>query len=331
MVRAAVFGGLLGFLVATSTPLAADEDEAAVLFDLLFAPEVAKAKATRGYEDDLSLALELRMAAAGEDDPDMAELLCQNTFELAQRTPKGYPLAVGALEAIKKHNSARAAECDESILAIRRKQCSLAGTVTKQTAAANLVKALTAVADAKASQGDHTEELNLLGQAVRVASAAKLDSLKALQEKLKVRTAQGLANLRIEAYKAKLKADPKDEYSRGRLVMLYLVEKDDPATAAKYLSAASAETLRTYVPLAVKDPAGLAPQVCGELGLWYAGLGGSASAPARSAMLTRAQGYLRAFIQRGGENDANMSRARLQLARIEKELKPTAPSGVVER
>ena len=321
--------GLVLLLALLSAPVAADQDEAAVLFEILFEPEVRKAKATTGYTDNLALATEFMKAAAGERDSYMIEVLCHNAHELAHRTPKGYALSVEALETIKKHNPHRVGECDEKILAIRRKQYTAVRPTSRTQAAADLARALIDVADAKAAAGDHVEAVKLIRQAITASSSARLGSLAHLHAKLKRWLAVVQVTQQIRLCESKLRSNPKDERTRSRLARLHLVDKNDPAAAAKHLTPESDETLRTYVPLAAKKPADLAPVVCVELGEWYFRLSQTASAAAKGAMLTRARDFLRSFVARTQTADATVIKARLQLARIEGELKkhagPPAP------
>ena len=321
MTRTMTRCGLVLLLAVASAPLSADEDEAAVLFELLFAPEVRKAKVSAATADNLALATQLMKAAAGEGDTYMVELLCHHAHELAHRTPKGYALAVEALETIKKHNPDRVGECDEKVLAIRRRQYTATNPTSRTRAAADLAKALTTVADAKAAAGDHTEAVKLIRQAITASASARLGSLTELHAKLKRWLVIAQVTQQIRLCEAKLRTNPKDQQTRTRLVRLYLVDRDDPAAAAKYLSPDIDEVLRTYVPLAGQKPADLAVAVCAELGEWYFGLSETATAAAKPAMLARARDFLRAYVDRHKAADATVTKARLQLVRIEGQLK----------
>jgi tetratricopeptide (TPR) repeat protein len=291
------------------------------------------AKAEPGRQDSLKLAREALAAAQdGSRDAATVSALCEAAHDLAAAAPQGLDVAVEAMELLAQRAPKRAVECTRRIVTIRRRQYAAAAAAERPAAGERLAEALEGVAEAFVEQGNYADAISYLRQALSVAAGVK----SARQKEVRARIDRLVALERIHRVvgdlKARLKRSPEDAYARRRLIDLYLVELDDPAAAAALLRQDADEVLRTYLPLATKDPAELKPEACLELGNWYYSLKAKAvTAVGKSAMLLRAKGYLETYVEKADANDPNAAKAKLTLEKIEQELESLAPQGAAGR
>ena len=320
-------GRWIGVLVLAGLAPAAWAEDAARMFDSLFGQEVKRVKATRGYEDDQKLAGDLLgVAEKRKQDTALVEVVCRTAWDLARKTPAGFPTAVKAMELLAECIPAKAPECRGEILSVRRRQYGAARGAERTCAAEALIQALQAVAEDKIQAKDYTEALKLLRQAAAMAGAMRLPVLAELQAKVRKVAAWELARRQIVQMEARLKADPKDGFARRRIIELYLVELDDPAGAARFVDEESDERLKTYIPLAAKDAQDLADQACLELAQWYLSLADKATTHGKITVLVRARTYYQSFLAKHEKTDLSRTKASLALEKIEAELSRLDPT-----
>lgn len=302
-------------------------EDAAKMFDSLFGQEVKRVKATRGYDDDQKLAADLlAVAEKRRQDTALVEVICRTAYDLAGKTPTGFPTAAKAMALLAECVPEKGAACREKILSIRRRQYGAARGAARPGAGGALIDALVAVADDKAQAKNYAEALRLFRQAVAIANVLRSPRLAELQAEVRNLTAVDLAWRQIVQMQARLKANPKDEFARRRLIELHLVELDDPAGAAKYLTDDSDERLRTYIPLAGQDADQLAAQACTELAEWYLSLTDKATTNGKITVLVRAKGYYETFLEKYDKTDLTRTKATLALERVEAELERLEPT-----
>jgi hypothetical protein len=127
--------------------------------------------------------------------------------------------------------------------------------------------------------------------------------------------------------KAKVEANPGDAASRNELVRLYVVELDNPGEAIKFLSDTVDEAMRKYLPAAAKPLAGAPELACLELADWYASLGDKAAcATSRAAMLSRAAGYYKRFLDLHATDDASHAKAAFGARKVQAALEKLGKS-----
>lgn len=121
----------------------------------------------------------------------------------------------------------------------------------------------------------------------------------------KIRCATHFAAAATKAKSLETAGTTGDKTTAGRLVMVYLIELDDPARAEKLLTAGSGEVLRTCVPLAARDADGLPAAALGQLRDWYAkSLAGRSAGYSKELMLRRALQYARLAASKSGSAPA---------------------------
>ena len=305
-------------LVALAAP--AWGNQATETFNSLFAKDLHRVRATRAFDDDEELAkVMLDAVKSVTSDTALVELLCRSAHDLSARTPKGFGQAVRAMEILRDSAPDKAAECDEKILAIRRRQYAAARGNQRSSAGEAYVASLMGVAKTKEQAKDYVEALKLTRQALLLAGSLRLGVVGQLREAVKRLSATVLMMQQVAQMRARLKAKPDDATARRRLIDLYLIEMDNPAEAAKYVDESIDETLRTYIPLAGQDVEPLAAAVCQELGEWYRGLA-QRTTTAKVAMLQRAKMYFEGFLAKYEQADLTRTKVTMLLGTIQTEL-----------
>ncbi|MDP6381406.1 MAG: hypothetical protein QF662_08690, partial [Phycisphaerae bacterium] len=166
----------------------------------------------------------------------------------------------------------------------------------RQEAGKEFLDELLAVAEASEASEDFAAAARLLGRALRIAKATKSERRGEVEHKAKRAAALAPIGKRIAQEKGRLKADPKNRSARMKLIWIYLVDLDNPATAAEYVDDSVSEKMSERVRVAADGPPAPTAGDALELGRWYRGLAKKAGPASREAMLQRARGYYKQFI-----------------------------------
>ena len=311
--------------LACTLPLRADEAEQA--FQTLYAKDLQRVQATADRADDVALAkqmIEAAKSAVGQ--PKFLALLCERACALAGTHPGGYQTAVESMNYLTQAVPEKRLACLKKKLDLHQRRYNGARGDTRIAAANALIGCLTDLVDEAAAREDYTNAIAYVRRASYLAVATRLGAKDALQGRLKQVLALDRVAKLIGSVRDRLKVNPKDTTSRERLIRLYLVERDDPNAAAKYLNAECSQVLQTYVPLAAKEAESLADTACLELGDWYLDLAERASEQAKPAMMCRAETCYRAFLVKHTGSDLSVTRARIALKKIEDQLAKLSPS-----
>ena len=330
-------GIVCAFLMALAAAGRAGEpDQAAQAFESLYGSDVKRVRATRGPADDIELAARL-LAAAKEatGQPAFLAVLCEKAAELAGPHPDGVATAIAAMDFLTSQVPEKAGACAERVLTIRQKQFEVSRGAERPAAGEALIDALLAAAEHKQAAGAAAEAVALCRRAQAVARgvnsprAGEIDARqKALAEAMK--TEREIADI-----KALLEKSPGNTALREKLVRIYLVQKDDPAEAAKHLEGVKDASLRKYVPAVAKGAEAAPELACMELGEWYRGLGEAAPDAAKAAMYARAKAYYERFLELHTPEDLARTTASLALKKVDAELAklggPPAPMATVPK
>jgi len=314
------------FLTACPTSLVAGEAEEA--FEALFGKECEQVAATRSRDDDVALASKLLKTAKSDDThADLAALLCEKAHDLSAKQANGYETAVEAMELAAELAPAKTAACWEKILAIREQQYRLVSSADRTEAGDNLLEALLAVADNRSDAGDVSGAAGLFRRASMIATAVGADRKAEIQFRSERSAARARIRKQVDGLQARIEADPNDADARNQAVQLCVVELDDPARAATFLSETCDAQMRKYVPAVLKGLDGAPEVACMELARWYQNLAASAGPAGKAAMLKRAYGYYERYLGLHTSDDLPRSQAALAMRKIEEQL---AKLGVTE-
>ncbi len=297
---------------------AAGADKAAEVFESLYGAKVKAVKATRDAGDDVELAARL-LAAAKEatKQPGFLAVLCEKAADLAGGHPDGYATAVEAMDFLASQVSEKAAACAERVVQIRQNQFEKSRGDERFGAGEALLDALLPLVDAKEAAGEYLEAAAVCRRAQTVARAVKSDRSEEIEARQK-QLAQTLRTLReIAGVKTLIQRNPGNTAAREKLVRLYLVDRDDPAEAARHLEGVKDKSLRKYVPAVAKGVEAAPELACMELGEWYRGLGEKAAPGAQAAMYARAKAYYERFLSLHTRDDLQRTQATLALKEIQ--------------
>lgn len=302
-------------------------DEAELVFESLYGGEYRKVLSTRDKADDVALAKQLVEAtrtATGQ--PKLFALLCRKAYLLAAKDPEGHETAIEAMKLLARNDPAEKDDCRAKVLDLYQARYNTSRREERPAAGQALVQYLMGLGDEDSEQGDYASAVRQLRRASYVARTACPSMSDDIAESLKQAVALERTARDIERAKGLLKTNPGNSAARSQLVRLYVVEKDAPAEAAKFLDAGSPEPMKTCVPLAVKDPASLPDATCLELAEWYRSLSANASAAAKPAMLRRAKGYYETFLSKHAAADMSRTKAELALKKVDQTLTQSAPT-----
>jgi hypothetical protein len=296
---------------------ASEADEAKAVFDQLFADAVEKARATPDPMDDVAVAEKLLAAAAdAAEQPALLVLLCGHAHALATRHPAGTPVAAQAMRLLAEKAPALKAQCLGRLVDLYQAEYVRGRGPQRQEAGQALLAALTEAADAQVEAREYAEAAALLRRAVGVAGAVAPDQRPALLERVKALADLEKVSRQIALYKGRLKEDPNNQPARNALVQTLLVDLDDPAKAAEFVTADCDPALQKYVPAAAKGVEAAPALAALELGDWYWDLAHAAATHPRPAMLLRARAYYERVLATHETEDLNRTKATLAVKRI---------------
>jgi hypothetical protein len=307
-------------------PLAVLADEATDTFNSLYGQKLKKAAGTTDATDDVALAAELLTAAkASTKQTGLLTLLCENAYALGQKAPAGYTTAAEAIQLLADKVPQKKSDCQQKLLTMYQRQLDGSRGAEQARAAELLIGLLMGISDEKADASDFAGAASLAENAMRVATVAKLPT-KDIQDQLKELYDRVRMDKQIAALKARLASNGQDVLARAQLILLYVVELDNPAEAAKFLDASSDEAMRNYVPLAAKDIKSVDEAACLGLGEWYQGLVGKTTVTrSKEAMLERAKAYYEAYLEKHTAEDLSRTKAKLALKNVEEALARLSP------
>ena len=305
-------------------------------YEMLFGDEAKKVSATKSTADDAAFAKKLLDAAkAMADVRKTRHFLYEKVVQFGSKDVAGAPHALSALRILMRAQPDQKAKWQEAKLNVTEKQFQKYRGAAQKSAARAYLDVLIQVAEAKAATGKAAEAGRLYRKGIPAAIFAgyKLSELRG-----RIRGLAGAVEAQAEHEKLikKLADDPKDTKTREKLILIYVMERDDPAKAASLLATGVDRKLRENVPLAAKKPKDLMETACMQLGDWYKQLAAKGSAKGKAAVLARARMYYERYLSLHRKRDVGRYKASAALVEVNKELKrlggvvvpsPKSPSG----
>ena len=290
-------------------------------YEMLFGDEAKKVSATKSTADDAAFAKKLLDAAkALTDSPKTQVFLYEKVVQFGGKDATGAPHALEAIDILIKSQPAQKAKWEEAKLNVVEKQYQMSPGLTRKEAAKAYLDLLIETAEAKAAAGKANEAVELYRKGVPVATYARY-KLSEIRDRMRDLVAAVGAQAECEKLIKKLAANPKDTKAREKLILIYVLERDDPAKAASLLADGVDEKLPECVPLAAKRPADLTEAACMKLGDWYKQLAAKASAKGKPTGLARAKIYYERYLSLHTKRDMVRYKASAALAEVNKELK----------
>lgn len=308
--------GLPSFVLASVWMLTAAVAAAADDTDRLI--EIYMEELTRETKVPAALAAKLVIEAAKvTDKPRLRAALYDKAYAYGIRSPDGYASALAAVEAVLRDDAD-----DVQARAKLIKVCQLLyGRRTGRERSEMGKKLLSALADAGQAcleQGKGEDAADYYKRAAALARTLRSPRAAEMGRKVRQAYAAKRAEGKIEKLMARLKRNPKDAEARMGLITYYLVERDAPGEAAKFLAESVPPLWRKNVPLATKDPDNVDEADCLALGKWYAGLSKSAASGGKAPPARKAAVYLERYLARHARDDASAKAAKALLREVKR-------------
>jgi len=283
-------------------------------FEKLYGPDIKRVKGTPDTADDLALAAQMiQSARTGKLDAELLAAMCEAAFDLAASASGGETRAFEALDVLADKVPDKRFDC---VL----KRAALCERVYKESKSRadgeHLVEALITAGELGTSCHRFAEAADAWKKALAVAEGINSPRLATIKEELPAYEAR-IESLRKAGKLADaLRANPQDRSARDRMLVIQLVELDNPA-AAKYLNATADEAVKTNLPLATEPVDELSEDAALKLAEWYVGLAGKAGIGGTELMNARARAcYLRFFEIHKEREDALAMRAALGIQKV---------------
>ena len=303
---------------------AAGADDINAMFHSLYGSRIHQVKATDDRMDDLGLARELVADARKvTQHPMLVFLMCRSARELSTSHYSGRGTAIEAMELVYRGVPDKAEYALKELIALYQLQYGISRGEEKKQVGRKLLDAFLTMADRCEGAGGLIEANKYYNRAALLASSVDPTIKAEIQEKSKALAARMAAQRKIDRCVSQLKVDPDDIVTRTKVIMLYVVEMDDPAGAMNFYTDDLDEVTRTYMPLSARQPSEVAVPACFELGQWYRSLSRTAPSGAKPAMLRRAQRYYRRFLDapaKAGQDTQTRFQAQMGLRYVEAEL-----------
>ncbi len=284
-------------------------------FEKLYGPDIKRVKGTPDTADDLALAAQMiQSARTGKLDADLVAAMCEAVFDLAASASGGETRAFEALDVLADKVPDKRFDC-----AVKR--AALCERVYKESKSLadgeHLTQALMVAGELGTSSHRFAEAADAWKKALAVAEGINSPRLATIKEELPAYEAR-IESLRKAGKLADaLRANPQDRSARDRMLVIQLVELDNPAAAAKYLDATADEAMQTNLPLATEPVEELSEEAALKLAEWYVGLAGKAGIGGKELMNARARAcYLRFFEIHKEREDALAIRAALGIQKV---------------
>ncbi|MDH3584383.1 MAG: hypothetical protein OER86_09230 [Phycisphaerae bacterium] len=307
----------LAVLAASPWTVAAESSQA--IYEELFGAEDRQVLSTRSTDDDVAFAQRLLDASAETaGSTEFAAYLRFKAHAFAIKHPTGYPLAIEALKPLAEQGSAQAAEARRLLTEVYQRQFNVSRGDDKTAVGETLIDRYLDLAGAASSTTTEAQALTHARKALGVANAIRSSRRPQILGRVQELNRRLAARGRIESLKTQLKSG-KDEGRARELLMLHVVDLDEPNEARKYSFLSSDAELTDRIRLAASDPGNLDPKQALELGHWYQSLA-TAQSTAKEPMFKRAATYLRRYVESGPPAGLERSKVELDLKRIEQML-----------
>ncbi len=298
------------------------QTEALATFKSLYGDEIARTKRTSLISDDIKLAGKLLEAAGtSRSQPELLKLICDSAYDLGRRSSSGYDVALEAMHVLSANAPDSRPQCLDKIVLIHQLRYARTRVADRAAAAGTLLEAMLEASDANARAGNISAAKMQCLKASRLATTARLPQKDAIQARYKVLIAMEKTDKLLAGYEKRLKMDPSHLASREALIKIHLVDKNDPAAAAKWLNEDCDDRLRAFIPMAAGDVGAIPEATLMEMGDWYKSMATEAKLARKGGMLLRAQEYYEAFMAKHTAADIARTRAILALSRVKADLK----------
>lgn len=298
------------------------EDTPDDVFQELYGDRIKKVKATRSFDDDIELAKEWLAAAQGNDVPmPLKVIFCERAFESTKGIPNSQDIAIESMAILGEVDSSRRTEALTNVAEIHQRQYNKTRDTHERKEIGNLlIEEFAALAALREAESDWPGAVSFYRRARSIAARVKSPYRQAVDMALETASARQSASIQIKQLVKKLESNPDDAASAKRLVMLYVVDLDQPAKAIPYTDRVDDDALTAKIKLVAANPDDLTESDTLTLAKWYKSLATSARGSAKVTSLHHAVDMYDRFLELHSTKDLAYTKAELALASINAEL-----------
>lgn len=308
----------LALFVAGSPLSSPAEPKPQDVVEQLYGEALTSARKSNSPDDDLALARQMLDAAKmtmqmQQPSKELAVELSLAAYELVWRLDDGLDTAIEAMQIRQDAEPATATDAAQRLIAAYQIRFGQSRGTERVEIGERMIEQWLHIARTAESSHDTMTASNALQRALSIANLIEASSWTQSQIKQQLRgiREQAQINRRLEQLEARFDANPQTPGVADDLVMLYLIERDDPAQALKYAEHAS-EPLAPMAQNANKPTDQLEPQALLQLADWYAGQADKIRSNAKATVQTRALNYYNAYLEHDQGNA--MTRIRVRIA-----------------
>lgn len=266
---------LLFALTAATSIAAADTAEDA--FQKLFGSEWRRVQASRDGREKAAFARRLIEAAdAVEADKLFQALIYTKATEIAGTHPEGFSIAIQAIDALYAAQPSLQGSLEDKAVSLLERQFRAATAELRKSAASVYITRAASLADTKSGSDKFDEAAQVLRQAVPAASTLGPERQADILRRIKDISAQQTIKRRIDDLLQRYSKSP-DSKLAHELVLLYVVERQTPGDAARFLPELSDTVLAQMARLAANEVSALSEADALALGDWMKAQGATAS------------------------------------------------------
>lgn len=295
----------------------------------LFGERLAATARTSSAADDVKLFDEiLKTTAAIKDEPAVYEAACHMAIERLGKKPGGYDTAVRAINALMKMHPKKWEHYIGELITVREHQTRFGNRKDRASAAAAHVAALLQLTATKFDD-DSEAALTHLREAQQIAKRFRLDVAKGINEIL-----ESLAHIEremreIERLKDRLKANPDDTATAKKLVLILMLERNDPDEARKYAFLLNDEAFVDSLKLSTRPLDDVDKESAAELSAWFEQISDEpATTPKqKKAALVRAITYGERYLTLHKKKDLDRVKAEIRIRKLKQAAEQIADAG----
>ena len=185
-----------------------------------------------------------------------------------------------------------------------------------------LLTDLLTIADRQFADKSYPDALKTYQQASTVAGAIRSNRADDFANRKTISQLRADAIKKIPDLKAQLDDKSKGPAAARALVLLLVLEMDDPKSAAAYLDKLTDQTVRDMAATAAKDPQRIKLDKARELADWYRSEAGGTGADlaAKATSCARAKTYYERFVAEHEKHDMDLLTAQKALTEVSEEL-----------
>lgn len=297
-------------------------------FVQLYGASIAKAKETLEEDDDLVLAKQILAAAKSTQslDPDLKVMMITGVYDLCHKHRNGQELATEAMKYMAEAYPERKLECCQKLAAMHEVSYSANGTNEEGE---DLIDVWMNCVELALLSRQHKDAAAACQRALEVALSIHSEKAEYVKARWGPILAREQALKEIDELRETLRSAPDNREVREKLVRLYLIERDSPAEAAKFLGSSSDPTFRTNVPLSLAKMETLSKEAVLKLAEWYLNLADEAGPGGKEMMLRRAREYYVRFLSLYAVKDDLAVRAELGYKKAGQMLRQISPDSPI--